>query len=74
MIPKNRFFEVTVRIETENDKGKIKAENIKYLIDAADTNEAEKNTFKLMEGTLDDWEIIGINLSKIKEIYLDTKD
>lgn len=74
MTPKNRFFEVTVRIETENDKGKIKAENIKYLIDAADTNEAEKNTFKLMEGTLDDWEIIGINLSKIKEIYLDTKD
>ena len=37
----------------------------------ADTNQAEKNTMKLLEGTMFDWEIIGINLSKISEIYME---
>lgn len=66
----NRFYEVTVCTLTEDNKGKIKRTNTKYLIDAADTNQAEKNTFKLMEGTMFDWEIVSITLSKIKEIYM----
>ena len=71
MSPKNKFYEVTVQIEEEDNRGKIKKNNVKYLIDAADTNQAEKNTFKLMEGTMADWEIIGINISKIREVYLE---
>lgn len=70
MIPKNnRYYEVTVSIEAEDNKGRLKKQSVKYLIDAADTAMAEKNTMKLMEGTMFDWEIVGINLSKIKEIY-----
>ena len=70
MLPKhNRYYEVLVSLEIEDDKGKIKKQNIKYLVDAADTTMAEKNTMKLMEGTMYDWEIVGINLSKIKEVY-----
>lgn len=70
MTPKNnRFYEVTVSIEAEDNKGRLKKQSVKYLIDAADTSMAEKNTMKLMEGTMFDWEIVGINLSKIKEIY-----
>lgn len=64
-----RYYEVTVSIESEDDKGRIKKQNFKYLVDAADTTMAEKNTMKLMEGTMFDWEIIGINLSKIKEVF-----
>jgi hypothetical protein len=64
-----RYYEVTVSIESEDDKGRIKKQNVKYLVDAADTTMAEKNTMKLMEGTMFDWEIIGINLSKIKEVF-----
>lgn len=71
MSPKNKFYEVIVQIEEEDNRGKIKKNNVKYLIDAADTNQAEKNTFKLMEGTMADWEIIGINISKIREVYLE---
>ena len=70
MLPKhNRYYEVLVSLETEDDKGRIKKQNIKYLVDAADTTMAEKNTMKLMEGTMYDWEIVGINLSKIKEVF-----
>ena len=70
MSPQNKFYEVSVKIEFEDNKGRIKKEVKKYLIDAADTNQAEKNTMKLMEGTMFDWEIVGINLSKISEIYM----
>lgn len=70
MLPKhNRYYEVLVSLEIEDDKGRIKKQNIKYLVDAADTTMAEKNTMKLMEGTMYDWEIVGINLSKIKEVF-----
>ena len=70
MSPENKFYEVVVCISEEDHKGRIKKNNCKYLIDAADTNQAEKNTMKLMEGTMSDWEIISISVSKIKEIYL----
>ena len=70
MTPKNKFYEVSVKFEIENN-GKLKKETKKYLIDAKDIPEAEKNTFKLLEGTMYDWEIISISLSKINEIYID---
>lgn len=70
MDPKHgRYYEVIVSMEMEDDKGRIKKQNVKYLVDAADTTMAEKNTIKLMDGTMFDWEIVGINLSKIREVY-----
>ena len=74
MSPQNKFYEVSIKLEFEDSKGRIKKEVKKYLVDAADTNQAEKNTMKLMEGTMFDWEIVGINLSKICEIYMDNLD
>ena len=71
MSPKNKFYDVVVSISTEDSKGKVKKNNVKYLIDAIDTNQAEKHTMKLMEGTLDDWEILSISVSKVKEIYVE---
>jgi len=70
MDPKHgRYYEVNVSMEFEDDKGRIKKQTVKYLVDAADTTMAEKNTMKLLDGTMYDWEIIGINLSKIREVY-----
>jgi hypothetical protein len=70
MDPKHgRYYEVNVSMEIEDDKGRIKKQTVKYLVDAADTTMAEKNTMKLLDGTMYDWEIIGINLSKIREVY-----
>jgi len=74
MSPKNKFYEVSVSISTEDNKGRIKKNVVKYLVDGADTSQAEKNTYKLMEGTMDDWEIIGINRSKIQEIYIEGEE
>lgn len=74
MSPKNKFYEVSVSISIEDNKGRIKKNVVKYLVDGADTAQAEKNTYKLMEGTMDDWEIIGINRSKIQEIYIEGEE
>lgn len=74
MSPNDKFYEVVVCISEEDNKGRIKKNNVKYLIDAPDTNKAERNTMKLMEGTTSDWEILSISLSKIKEIYLPELD
>ena len=72
MSPKNsRFYEVVVDISIEDAKGRLKKTKSKYLIDAVDTNQAEKNTMKLMEGKTDDWEIFSITQSKISEVYID---
>lgn len=73
MSPKNsRFYEVVVDISIEDSKGRVKKTKSKYLIDAVDTNQAEKNTMKLMEGTMYDWEIYSITQSKISEVYIDS--
>ena len=61
MSPKyGRYYEVIVSIEAEDEKGKLKKQSVKYLIDAVDTAMAEANTMKLMEGTMGDWEIIDL--------------
>lgn len=70
MDPKHgRYYEVNVLMELEDDKGRIKKQSVKYLVDAADTTMAEQNTMKLLNGAMYDWEIVGINLSKIREVY-----
>ena len=70
MDPKHgRYYEVNVLMELEDDKGRIKKQSVKYLVDAADTTMAEQNTMKLLDGAMYDWELVGINLSKIREVY-----
>ena len=70
MDPKHgRYYEVNVLMELEDDKGRIKKQSVKYLVDAADTTMAEQNTMKLLDAAMYDWEIVGINLSKIREVY-----
>lgn len=70
MDPKHgRYYEVNVLMELEDEKGRIKKQSVKYLVDAADTTMAEQNTMKLLDGAMYDWEIVGINLSKIREVY-----
>ena len=57
MDPKHgRYYEVNVLMELEDDKGRIKEQSVKYLVDADDTTMAEQNTMKLLDGAMYDWE------------------
>ena len=53
-----------------DEKGREKKSNEKYLVDASNIVEAEKNVTKLLDGTMSDWEIVSISVSKTKEVWI----
>ena len=70
MIPKDRFYQVVIKIETEDENtGKFKKCKKVHLVDAKDTNEVVSKVSKEMQGCLEDWEIVSISISKICCVY-----
>ena len=65
---KDTFYDVVVSMIIVDDKGREKKSNEKYLVDASNIVEAEKNVTKLLDGTMSDWEIVSISVSKTKEV------
>lgn len=70
VVAADNFYDVVVSMSIVDDKGREKKSNVKYLVDAADIVEAEKNTTKLLDGTMSDWEIVSISISKTKEVWI----
>lgn len=70
VVAADNFYDVVVSMSIVDDKGREKKSNIKYLVDATDIVEAEKNTTKLLDGTMSDWEIVSISISKTKEVWI----
>ena len=70
MIPKDRFYQVTIQIEVEDENtGKLKKCKEIPLVDAKNTNEVASKVSKEMQGCLGDWEIVSISISKIGCVY-----
>ena len=67
----NRFYTATVQIETEDEKGKIKKTKEQHLVDAKDPSDARMKIIEMMSGTMFDWDITSIQLSKISCVYGD---
>lgn len=67
---KDNFYDVVVSMIIVDDKGREKKSNEKYLVDASNIVEAEKNVTKLLDGTMSDWEIVSISVSKTKEVWV----
>ena len=67
---KDTFYDIVVSMIIVDDKGREKKSNEKYLVDASNIVEAEKNITKLLDGTMSDWEIVSISVSKTKEVWV----
>ena len=67
---KDTFYDVVVSMIIVDKKGREKKSNEKYLVDASNIVEAEKNVTKLLDGTMSDWEIVSISVSKTKEVWV----
>lgn len=67
---KDTFYDVIVSMIIVDEKGREKKSNEKYLVDASNIVEAEKNVTKLLDGTMSDWEIVSISVSKTKEVWV----
>ena len=70
IIAKDTFYDVVVSMIIVDEKGREKKSNEKYLIDASNIVEAEKNVTKLLDGTMSDWKIVSISVSKTKEVWV----
>ena len=55
---KDTFYDVVVSMIIVDDKGREKKSNEKYLVDASNIVEAEKNVTRLLDRTMSDWEIV----------------
>ena len=67
---KDTFYDVVVSMIIVDEKGREKKSNEKYIVDASNIVEAEKNVTKLLDGTMSDWEIVSISVSKTKEVWV----
>lgn len=61
-----QFFKCVVRIETEDNKGRLKYRNEEYIVEAINPTDVEAKINTRLEGV--DFEIKSINLTKIIEI------
>ena len=69
MGPQDKYWLVTVETVEEDDKGKIKRNKEKHLVDAFDLKGVEAKVKEMMEGETRDWSIKSANLSGIIEVY-----
>lgn len=70
MIPQDRFYQVTIKVETiDENTGKTKKCREVHLVDAKDTNDVASKVSKEMQGCIFDWEIVSISISKISCVY-----
>lgn len=62
----NTFYKCDVKVETEDDKGRVKNRKEEYIVEATGPTEVEKKITKELEGL--DFEIDNIKMTKIIKI------
>ena len=66
----NSFYSVTIEIEEEDDKGKIKKVKEEHLVDGRNVTDVESKVHEQMEGTtMAQWKITKCQTSKIILVY-----
>lgn len=67
-----QYFQVKVQFRTEDDKGKVKKENVSYLVDAMSVTEAEARTVQyLVERGEEAFEVKAASESKIFNVIFE---
>jgi len=66
-----QYFNVKVQFRTEDKRGKVKKENINYLVDAQSVTEAEARTVQyLLSRDEEAFEVKAASEAKIAEVIL----
>ena len=61
------YWQVTVQLEHENDRGRIQKVRELYLVDAVSATEAEAKIYKEFDGE-SNFSVVGVNQSKILKV------
>ena len=67
--PNNMFYMVSVEIEMENEKGGTKKMKEHHLVDAVSPSDVETKVAHVMDGTMFEWRITNMSISKINIVY-----
>lgn len=67
-----QYYKCVVKVEYENDKGQVKVKKEEYLVNAVNATDVEKQISEEMEGSMGEWEVVQIALTKILAV-LDPK-
>lgn len=67
--PEFNFYLVTIELSDEDVNGKVKKRKEFHLVDATGPTEIDKKVAEEMNGTLSEWKIVNIQLSKINCVY-----
>jgi hypothetical protein len=66
-----QYFNVKVQFTTEDERGKVKKQNVNYLVDAMSVTEAEARTVQyLVERGEEQFEVKSASEAKIAEVIL----
>ena len=60
-----QYYKCVVKVEYENDKGQVKVKKEEYLVNAVSPTDVEKQMAEEMEGSMGEWEVVQIALTKI---------
>jgi hypothetical protein len=63
----NNYWQVTVQLQHETDKGKVQRINEQYIVNAVSATDAEAKIYKDFEGE-SDFEVIRVAQTKIIKI------
>lgn len=69
MGPQDKYWLVIVETVEEDEKGKIKRNKEKHLVDAFDVKGVEAKVKDMMEGETREWTIKSVALAGIIEVY-----
>lgn len=69
MGPTDKYWLVVVETKEEDEKGKIKKNREKHLVDAFDVKGVEAKVKEMMEGETREWNIKSVSLAGIIEVY-----
>ena len=69
MGPLDKYWLVVVETKEEDEKGKIKKNKEKHLVDAFDVKGVEAKVKETMEGETREWTIKSVSLAGIIEVY-----
>ncbi len=69
MGPQDKYWLVVVETVEEDEKGKIKRNKEKHLVDAFDVKGVEAKVKDMMEGETREWTIKSVALAGIIEVY-----
>lgn len=70
MEPQYGFYQVVIEVATEDSEtGKVKKVKEVHLVDAVNPTDAEKKVSEEMKGTMWEWKITAMQVSKIQLVY-----